>query len=83
MLEPFYYGKHLTDPIDTQKDKWNLLPAFLKVKGLVKQHIDSFNFFIEHELRNIVRANRKVLFPRLISSTVKGLTRSGHQRCRC
>ena len=43
------------------KDKWNLLPAFLKVKGLVKQHIDSFNFFIEVELKKIVRANQRVL----------------------
>jgi len=38
-----------------------LLPAFLKVKGLVKQHIDSFNFFIDVELKKIVQANRKVL----------------------
>jgi DNA-directed RNA polymerase III subunit RPC2 len=60
LLEPFYDGKHLTDPISTPRDKWNLLPAFLKVKGLIKQHIDSFNFFIEVELKNIVRANRKV-----------------------
>ncbi|KAI9699343.1 MAG: DNA-directed RNA polymerase III core subunit ret1 [Candelina mexicana] len=43
------------------KDKWNLLPAFLKVKGLVKQHIDSFNFFVEVELKKIVEANKKVL----------------------
>lgn len=61
MLEPFYYGKHLTDRIDTAQDKWNLLPAFLKVKGLIKQHIDSFNYFIELDLKNIVRANHKVL----------------------
>ena len=60
LLEPFYDGKHLTDPINTPRDKWNLLPAFLKVKGLIKQHIDSFNYFIEVELKNIVRANRKV-----------------------
>jgi DNA-directed RNA polymerase III subunit RPC2 len=60
LLEPFYYGKHLTDPINTAEDKWNLLPAFLKVKGLIKQHIDSFNYFIESELRNIVKANRRV-----------------------
>jgi DNA-directed RNA polymerase III subunit RPC2 len=46
----------LTSP----KDKWNLLPAFLKVKGLVKQHIDSFNFFVGHEIKDIVRANRRV-----------------------
>ena len=58
LLEPFYYGKRLSDPIDTARDKWNLLPAFLKVKGLVKQHIDSFNYFIDYELRNILRANQ-------------------------
>ncbi|KAI9800410.1 MAG: DNA-directed RNA polymerase III core subunit ret1 [Piccolia ochrophora] len=45
----------------TAKDKWNLLPAFLKVKGLVKQHIDSFNFFVEVEIKKIVEANNKVL----------------------
>jgi DNA-directed RNA polymerase III subunit RPC2 len=30
------------------------------VKGLVKQHIDSYNFFIEHELKKIVEANKVV-----------------------
>ncbi|KAB8339007.1 hypothetical protein FH972_021946 [Carpinus fangiana] len=60
LLEPFYYGKSLTDKIDTARDKWNLLPAFLKVKGLVKQHIDSFNYFVEVELRNIIKANQWV-----------------------
>ena len=33
LLEPFYNGKRLTDPISTAEDKWQLLPAFLKVKG--------------------------------------------------
>ncbi|KAI9784089.1 MAG: DNA-directed RNA polymerase III core subunit ret1 [Peltula sp. TS41687] len=61
LLEPFYYGKSLTDPINTAKDKWNLVPAFLKVKGLVKQHIDSFNFFVDVEIKKIVEANNKVL----------------------
>lgn len=60
VLEPVYHGMHMTDPIDTAKDKWNLLPAFLKVKGLVKQHIDSFNYFVEVELKKIVLANRRV-----------------------
>ena len=31
------------------------------MKGLVKQHIDSFNFFVEVELKKIVKANRQVL----------------------
>ena len=34
LLEPFYNGKKLTDPISTVEDKNQLLPAFLKVKGM-------------------------------------------------
>ncbi|KAF2257541.1 DNA-directed rna polymeras-like protein III subunit [Lojkania enalia] len=60
LLEPFYYGKSMTDPINTAEDKWNLLPAFLKVKGLVKQHIDSYNYFVDVGLRKIIQANRVV-----------------------
>lgn len=33
LLEPFYNGKKLTDPVSTKDDKFQLLPAFLKVKG--------------------------------------------------
>jgi hypothetical protein len=47
-------------PINTVEDKWKLLPAFLKIKGLVKQHIDSFNYFINVEIKKIVMANQKV-----------------------
>jgi DNA-directed RNA polymerase III subunit RPC2 len=50
----------LTDPINTARDKWNLLPAFLKVKGLVKQHIDSYNYFIEVQLKKIVEASSTI-----------------------
>lgn len=60
LLEPFYNGKKLTDPISTPEDKIQLLPAFLKVKGLVKQHIDSYNFFVDHEIKEIIKANRIV-----------------------
>ena len=49
----------LAAPIKEIKDKWKLLPAFLEVKGLVKQHIDSFNHFVEHEIKAIVKANEK------------------------
>lgn len=42
------------------QEKWKLVPAFLKVKGLVKQHIDSFNYFINVEIKKIVDANNKV-----------------------
>ncbi|KAI5838980.1 hypothetical protein DFP73DRAFT_484657 [Morchella snyderi] len=61
LLQTYYKGKHLTDSISTAEDKWTLLPAFLKVKGLVKQHIDSFNFFVDVELKQIVKANERVV----------------------
>ncbi|KAG9311079.1 beta and beta-prime subunits of DNA dependent RNA-polymerase [Chiua virens] len=53
-------GLGLADPIKNIEDKWLLLPAFLKVKGLVKQHIDSFNYFVDTDIKNIVKANNKV-----------------------
>lgn len=53
-------GKRLSDPVKTIEDKWTLLPAFLQVKGLVKQHIDSFNYFVDVDLKNIIRANERV-----------------------
>lgn len=56
-----YKGKSLSDPVSTAQDKWNLLPAFLKVKGLVKQHLDSFNFFVETDIKKIVKANELIL----------------------
>ena len=61
LLQPEYKGKKLADEINTVDDKWNLLPAFLKVKGLVKQHLDSFNFFVDVDLKKIVQANELVL----------------------
>ncbi|XP_064594783.1 DNA-directed RNA polymerase III subunit RPC2-like [Liolophura sinensis] len=50
----------LVSRIDKVEDKWKLLPAFLKVKGLVKQHIDSFNYFVNIEIKNIMKANEKI-----------------------
>jgi DNA-directed RNA polymerase III subunit RPC2 len=50
----------LSAPIKAIEDKYALLPAFLQVRGLVKQHIDSFNYFINHEIKKIVKANEKV-----------------------
>lgn len=43
------------------QEKWKLVPAFLQVKGLVKQHIDSFNHFINVNIKKVVEANQLVL----------------------
>ena len=68
------------------QDKYELLPAFLQVRGLVKQHIDSFNYLINHEIKKIVRAkdNCKVTcdadpnwYLRYILKIFKSLVRSG------
>mmetsp|Transcript_38743 Transcript_38743/g.50119 ORF Transcript_38743/g.50119 Transcript_38743/m.50119 type:complete len:1149 (-) Transcript_38743:193-3639(-) len=52
----------LGDPVGTLQDKWRLLPHFLAMRGLMKQHIDSFNYFVETDIKNIVNAssNREV-----------------------
>ena len=56
----FNDGEDLAKPVSTVEEKWKLLPAFLKVKGLVKQHIDSFNYFINTEIKKIMKANELV-----------------------
>ena len=33
----------LAAPVKRLEDKWTLLPAFLRLRGLVRQHIDSYN----------------------------------------
>ena len=47
-------------PVREVKEKWRLLPAFLQVRGLVKQHVDSFNHLVDIEIKQIVKANEKV-----------------------
>ncbi|KAL1490560.1 hypothetical protein ABEB36_013233 [Hypothenemus hampei] len=58
--EIFGNPKSYNKPVKDIEEKWKLVPAFLKVKGLVKQHIDSFNYFINVEIKKIVEANCKV-----------------------
>jgi DNA-directed RNA polymerase III subunit RPC2 len=52
----------LSEPVGNLRDKWRLLPHFLAMRGLMKQHIDSFNYFVETDIKNIVNAssNREV-----------------------
>ncbi|KAK3154693.1 hypothetical protein QOZ80_2BG0193990 [Eleusine coracana subsp. coracana] len=52
--------RSLAAPVSKPVDKFALLPAFLKVRGLVKEHIDSFNYFIIKGIKNIVEANNRI-----------------------
>ena len=52
----------LSKPVGTVEEKWKLLPHFLRMRGLMRQHIDSFNHFINTDIKQIVaaRSNREV-----------------------
>ncbi|MCD7456498.1 DNA-directed RNA polymerase III subunit RPC2 [Datura stramonium] len=52
--------QHLASPIKNLVDKYQLVPEFLKVRGLVKQHLDSFNYFVKTDIKKIVRANQEI-----------------------
>ena len=54
------YCPNLARPIRSVDDKWRLIPAFIQTRGLVRQHVDSFNYFIDEDLKQIVRANSEV-----------------------
>ncbi|KAL7545884.1 hypothetical protein ACHAWF_009240 [Thalassiosira exigua] len=45
----------LDAPIGSLREKWRVLPHFLKLRGLMKQHIDSFDHFVRVEMRQIVQ----------------------------
>ncbi|TXG71432.1 hypothetical protein EZV62_000011 [Acer yangbiense] len=47
--------------VKSSVDKYRLLPEFLKVRGLVKQHLDSFNYFVTTGIKKIVRANDRLV----------------------
>ncbi|XP_050451365.1 DNA-directed RNA polymerase III subunit RPC2-like [Cataglyphis hispanica] len=44
------------------RNKEKLVEAFLKGKSVARHHIDSYNYFINEEINNIVKANEKVLY---------------------
>lgn len=46
----------LTKPIKAVEEKWKLLPHFLRMRGLMRQHIDSFNHFLNVDIKQIVAA---------------------------
>uniref|UniRef100_A0A0K2TQW0 DNA-directed RNA polymerase subunit beta n=1 Tax=Lepeophtheirus salmonis TaxID=72036 RepID=A0A0K2TQW0_LEPSM len=51
----------LRKPIKSIDEKWKLVPAYLQVRGLVRQHVDSFNYFLNKDIKSIVKSNEKVI----------------------
>lgn len=56
-----YNISKLHNDIKSTDEKWKLIPAFHKLRGLVRQHIDSFNYFINIDIKNIVKAKSNCL----------------------
>ncbi|KAK1388649.1 hypothetical protein POM88_016827 [Heracleum sosnowskyi] len=52
----------LAAPVKSAVDKFQLLLEFLKVRGLVKQHLDSFNYFVRTGMKNIMHANKEIRY---------------------
>eukprot|EP00981_Chlorochromonas_danica_P006491 scaffold1403_cov180-Ochromonas_danica.AAC.18 len=54
--------EELARPIKKVEEKWKMLPYFLKMRGLMRQHVDSFNHFINVDMKEIVaaRSNREI-----------------------
>jgi DNA-directed RNA polymerase III subunit RPC2 len=53
------YGSSRTPldaPIGSLREKWRVLPHFLKLRGLMRQHIDSYDHFVNVEMRQIVQS---------------------------
>jgi DNA-directed RNA polymerase beta subunit len=66
------------EPIGGVKDKWKLLPHFLQMRGLMRQHIDSFNYFCEVDIKKIVAAKVITMVACLQSIVARLLTQCAH-----
>ncbi|GAG56589.1 unnamed protein product, partial [marine sediment metagenome] len=45
----------------TNEDAWLVLKKLFEEKGLVRQHLDSYNDFIEHQMQEIVEESAQVI----------------------
>lgn len=51
--------RHKTDQ-EILDEKWRMVPYFLKFRGLLKNHTDSFNYFLDVDIKKIIEANKFV-----------------------
>ncbi|KAL0212213.1 hypothetical protein RCL1_005839 [Eukaryota sp. TZLM3-RCL] len=48
-------------PVPYDYDKYSILPSFIQNKGIARQHIESFNYFVQTDIHQIVAANSRVI----------------------
>lgn len=49
----------LDAPVGSLKEKWRLLPYFLQLRSLMRQHIDSFDFFVNFDMKQVVQVRKE------------------------
>ncbi|KNA08854.1 hypothetical protein SOVF_158980, partial [Spinacia oleracea] len=54
------HKEFLASPIKSTVDKFQLIPEFLKMRGLVKEHLDSYNYFFNTGMKKMVRVNNEI-----------------------
>ena len=54
------HARQVRDPAG-DADKWSLVPELLKARGLLKEHTQSFDHFVEHDIPRIVCEANRVL----------------------
>lgn len=47
-------GVTVTEPTLTPDELWLVMESYWKEKGFVRQHLDSYNAFIDHGLQDVV-----------------------------
>ena len=57
MQDELHNEEKINAPLKAVSEKWKLVPAFLRLRGLTKQHIDSFNYFVNVDMKRMVAAN--------------------------
>ncbi|KAK8812330.1 hypothetical protein WA158_007564 [Blastocystis sp. Blastoise] len=58
--ENFQHVLDNMNELPSKDDKWNLVPEFVRTRGLIKQQIHSFNFFIQVQMKKIMKANQEI-----------------------
>jgi DNA-directed RNA polymerase III subunit RPC2 len=58
--DELFNSSKLHAPIKDASEKWTLVPAFLKLHGLVRQHIDSYDYFVNEGMKQIMLANKRI-----------------------
>ncbi|EKX73192.1 DNA-directed RNA polymerase III subunit, putative [Theileria equi strain WA] len=61
-LRPSYIRNHgmkvneLAEPVKEIKDKWKILPCYFGMRGIARQHINSYDDFVLREIKEIMNA---------------------------